>query len=163
MTPLIAAHAFAALTALVLGGWQLFAAKGGGRHRVTGRVWVAAMLFVAVSSFWIKDLNPGQFSFLHVLSVVTIVTVSLGVWNARAGRIAAHRSNMIGSYLGLWGAFIAAVAIPARHVPTFVVTEPLGAAAAAVSIVATSALVIVFARPISDRASSVSHDGAYAG
>lgn len=152
MTPLVAVHAFAALTALLLGAWQLFwSRKGTPAHRIAGRAWVAAMLFVAVSSFGIQDLRPGHFSFLHILSVVTIVTVSLGVWDATRGNIASHRGNMTGSWIGLTFAFVFAVAIPERAVPTFVVTQPIGAAFALAAILMTTALVIGLARVLESR------------
>jgi uncharacterized membrane protein len=144
---LLATHAFAAAVALPLGGWQLFfSTKGSQRHRIVGRTWVVLMLYVSFTSFWIKELEPGRFSYIHILSVVTIVTVSLGVWAARRGNIDSHRGNMIGSWLGLLGAFIGAVAVPVRHIPQFVVTEPLQAVAALVAVLATTTAVLVIAR-----------------
>ena len=59
------------------------------------------MLYVSFTSFWIKELEPGEFSLIHILSVVTIVTVSLGIWAAWRGNIQSHRGNMIGSWMGL--------------------------------------------------------------
>lgn len=143
-TILLATHAFAASVALPLGAWQLFfSTKGDHRHRVAGRVWVVLMLFVSFSSFWIKELRPGEYSVIHLLSILTIVTVSLGIWSARRGNIAAHRGNMIGSWCGLVGAFIGAVAVPVRHIPTFVVAQPADAAVAALLVVLTSAAIVV--------------------
>lgn len=128
MTPLLLSHVLAALVALPLGGYQLFRpTKGDAQHVLLGRVWVGLMLWVAISSFWIRDLRPGQLSLLHVLSVVTLVTVTLGVVSARRGNIAAHRGNMRGSWLGMCGAFIGAVAVPQRVIPTFVMSRPLDA------------------------------------
>ncbi len=140
---LLATHAFAAAVALPLGGWQLFVStKGDHQHRIVGRAWAALMLYVSVTSFWITELEPGRFSFLHVLSIVTLITVSLGVWSARRGNIESHRGNMIGSWLGLLGAFIAAVVIPARHIPQFVLTEPMQASAALAAVLITTAAVL---------------------
>jgi uncharacterized membrane protein len=143
VTPLIATHAFAALTSLLLGGWQLFLSpKGTQVHRIVGRVWVALMLYVSISSFWITELRPGHFSFLHILSVVTLTTVTLGVIQARRGRIRSHLGNMRGSWIGLCFAFVFAVAVPVRLIPQFIVTEPAGAAAAAAVVVITTTLII---------------------
>ena len=50
-------HAIAALTALGLGAVQLAAPKGTLPHRTIGWVWVALMVTVAASSFWIHDLR----------------------------------------------------------------------------------------------------------
>ena len=140
---LIATHAFAASVALPLGAWQLFfSTKGDHRHRVAGRVWVALMLYASFTSFWIKELKHGEFSLIHILSVVTIVTVSLGLWSAVRGNIESHRGNMIGSWMGLCGAFIGAVAVPARDIPTFVVTEPADAAVATALVILTTAAIV---------------------
>lgn len=143
MTPLIATHAFAALTSLLLGGWQLFLSpKGKPVHRFVGRVWVSLMLFVSISSFWLRDLREGQFSLLHILSVVTIVTVSLGVNDVRRGNLRSHIGNMGGSWIGLCFAFVFAVAIPGRHVPQFVLTQPLQAAVAGLTVIITTMAVV---------------------
>jgi uncharacterized membrane protein len=145
MTPLIAAHAFAALTSVLLGAWQLFfSVKGDGAHRAVGRVWTTLMLFVAVSSFWIQELRTGRFSLLHILSVVTIVTVTLGVVAIARGDRLGHRGNMTGSWIGLCIAGIFAVVIPQRHIPQFVVNEPTQALAAG-ALVLTASAGLIFA------------------
>ena len=100
-TLLIVTHVVGALTSVVLGGYQVWRRpKGDTRHRLLGRVWVVLILWTAISSFWIRHINEGAFSWLHVLSVVTLVTVTLGVVNAVRGNVPAHRGNMVGSWLG---------------------------------------------------------------
>jgi uncharacterized membrane protein len=151
-TLLVASHAFAASVAIPLGGYQLFRRpRGDRRHRVVGRVWVAAMLYVSVTSFWLRDLRPGQLSFLHVLSVVTVVSVTLGVVAARRQDLARHRACMRGAWFGLLGAFVGAVAVPVRLIPRFALSEPGQAAAAALSVAATFVVVIALAI-VTDRA-----------
>jgi uncharacterized membrane protein len=143
MTPLIATHALAALTSLLVGGWQLFfSTKGSEAHRIVGRVWVAAMYYVAVTSFWIQELRPGHLSALHILSTVTIITVPIGLVSAMRGNIASHRGNMTGNWIGLCFAFVFAVAIPERRIPQFVVTEPAGALAAGLTVIVTSVALV---------------------
>lgn len=117
-TVLIAAHAVAATLAMVLGAVNLLRRRRGDLpHRVIGRTWIGAMYLTAVSSFWIQELRPGSFSWIHGLSVLTIITLTLGLWNARRGRVAAHAGNMIGTYLGLIGAFLGVVVVPSRLIP----------------------------------------------
>lgn len=153
-TLLVAAHAAAAIVCLMLGGYQLARrVKGDVSHRVTGWIWVFGMLFVATSSFAIRDLRDGRLSLLHVLSAVTLVTVTLGVVAVRRGNLAAHKGNMRGSWFGLVGAFVGAVAVPRRHIPTFVVAEPLGALAALVALVGLTVAVIGLSRAV-DRATA---------
>jgi uncharacterized membrane protein len=143
MTVLIATHAFSALTSLLLGGWQLFfSVKGDAVHRFAGKVWVLLMLYVSVSSFWIRELRPGRFSLLHILSVVTIVSVILGIRDARRGNLRGHIGNMRGSWIGLSVAFVFAVAVPVRAIPQFVLTDPKQAAIAGLSVIVVAAVIV---------------------
>ena len=156
-TPLLLSHVFAALTSVVLGGYQLWRRpRGDARHRLLGRTWAVLLLWTAITSFWIRDINDGAFSWLHVLSVVTLVTVTLGVVNARRGNIQAHRGNMVGSWLGAVGAMLAATAIPGRMIPTYAVAEPGGALAFAASVLVMTVLLVLIgarlARVLDDRA-----------
>lgn len=125
---LVAAHAATAVLAVGLGGYSLLRRrKGDTVHRLVGWTWVLGMTFVATSSFAIRDLRDGRLSLLHVLSLVTLTALVLGIRAARRHDQASHRGNMLGSYLGLVGAFVGAVAVPGRLVPTFVLTQPLQA------------------------------------
>jgi uncharacterized membrane protein len=115
---LIVLHAVAATLAMVVGAVNLVRRRRGDLpHRAIGRVWLGCMYFTATSSFWIQQLRPGSFSWIHGLSAFTIVTLTLGLWNARRGRIRAHAGNMIGTYVGLWGAFVGVAVVPTRLVP----------------------------------------------
>src|SRR5262249_40434745 len=107
----IVPHAVGAAVALVLGAYNLIRrTKGDRRHRWIGRVWVIAMYWTVLSSFAIRELRPGHFSWIHGLSLFTFVTLSIGLWAALTHRVGLHRRFMTGSYLGLVGAFIGAVA-----------------------------------------------------
>jgi uncharacterized membrane protein len=124
-TLLIALHAAGATLAVALGGFQLLRRRRGDLlHRRIGRLWMADMYWVAFSSFGIRQLDPGHFTWIHALSAWTIVSLSLAVWTARRGNIRAHRAWATGSYLGLLGAGIAAVAIPSRLVPQTAMHAP---------------------------------------
>ncbi len=91
----ISSHALAALTALVLGTVQLAAPKGTLNHKVTGYIWVAAMFWVAVSSFAIHTIRLfGPWSPIHLLSVLTLVSLPAGIYAARRGKIATHKRAM---------------------------------------------------------------------
>ena len=97
-TPVVAVHALAAASAVVLGAWLLQARKGNRAHRIGGWIWVLCMATVAGLSFAIR--RPEGFSWIHGLSVFTLVTLATGVAFARAHRVRAHRANMIGLYAG---------------------------------------------------------------
>src|SRR4051812_8431008 len=124
-TLLIAAHAVGATLALMLGAYVVLRRRKGDRtHRRLGRVWVISMYWVAFSSFGIQRLTPGHFSWIHGLSAWTIVSLTVAVWAARTGRVRAHRQFVVGSYLGLVGAGLAATAFPVRLVPQTIVPAP---------------------------------------
>ena len=97
-TPVIVTHALAAGAAVVLGAGLLRARKGHLAHRLWGWVWVLSMATVAGLSFAIR--GPNGFSWIHGLSVFTLVTLVAGVAAARARRVRAHRSSMIALYVG---------------------------------------------------------------
>ena len=118
-TALVAAHAVAATLALVLGAAQLLRRHFGDRvHRVVGRTWVACMYGVAGSSFLIRGLTPGSFSWIHILSVVTIVSLTAGLIAIRRRNVLRHAINMTLTYVGLIGALVGVVAVPSRLGPT---------------------------------------------
>jgi len=143
MTPLIATHAFSALTAILLGAWQLFFSHKGSRlHRLVGRVWVGLMLYVSVTSFWIREIRHGQFSLLHILSIVTIVSVILGIFDARRGNLRSHVGNMRGSWIGLCFAGAFALAVPGRAVPQFVLADPKQAVSAGFAVMVTAVVIV---------------------
>ncbi|HEV3044192.1 MAG TPA: DUF2306 domain-containing protein [Roseiarcus sp.] len=111
LAPLLAApahviiHAFLATAALIVGAAVLFLQKGTALHKALGRVWATLMMIVAGLSFAITGLNPGHYSAIHILSIVTLTTVPYAIWRRRVGDIRAHATAMIANYCGL---FIAA-------------------------------------------------------
>jgi uncharacterized membrane protein len=94
--PQIPLHAFAAMAAFVLGVVQLAAPKGTLPHRALGWVWVALMMAVALSSFWIHQIRlVGPWSPIHLLSIFVLMVVPLGVWRAHRHQVADHRRIMV--------------------------------------------------------------------
>ena len=100
-SPAIQAHAFAAMAALALGIVQLSAPKGTVPHRTIGWIWVALMLAVSVSSFFIHQLRVlGPWSPIHLLSILTLVALPLAVLAAHRHAVDRHRRAMISIFLG---------------------------------------------------------------
>jgi len=99
--PVIQVHAYAALLAFGLGVVMLLRRKGTGSHKALGRVWVGLMALVAGSSFFIWGLRQvGPFSWIHLLSIGTLIALFLAVRDIRRGRVEAHRSAMIAIFFG---------------------------------------------------------------
>jgi uncharacterized membrane protein len=99
--PAIQLHAFTAMAAFALGAIQLSAPKGTLPHRTAGWIWVALMVIVAVSSFFIHDLRIWDaWSPIHLLSVFTLAMLPLAVMHARRHRVDRHRRAMVAIFVG---------------------------------------------------------------
>ena len=107
----------AILPALVLAVLILYREKGTKSHKMFGRVWVLLMLVSAISSFFIK--SEGQFSWIHILSVVSISSVCVGVLAIRKNLRKLHSICMISAYAGAIVAGVVATLTPGRFVYEF--------------------------------------------
>ena len=142
-TVLVAAHAAGATLAVLLGGYNLWLSrKGDLLHRRIGRIWFVTMYWVAFSSFGIQRLHPGHFSWIHGLSAWTIVSLTVALWAAMTHRVDLHKGFVAGSYFGLLGAGIAAVAFPVRLVPQTAMHAPLSLLAALAGVTVVAYLVV---------------------
>ena len=100
-TPAIKVHAFAAMSAFALGIVQLSAPKGTLAHRTIGWIWVALMVAVALSSFWIHQLRIwGPWSPIHLISIFTLAMLPLAVLAAHRHMVTRHRNAMIALFGG---------------------------------------------------------------
>src|SRR5690625_7404900 len=84
-----------------------------------------AMVTVCLSSFWIA---PDGFSWLHGLSIWTLVCMVAAIGGIRRGNVPVHRGFMIGSYLGTLMAFAFAALVPARLIPQLLNSRQIGRA-----------------------------------
>lgn len=114
MTTIVAIHVAVATAAVLLGTGILLMRRGTPRHRWAGRLWVSAMTATAATSFGIRELGRGNFSWLHALSAYVLVGLALAVLAIRRGDVMAHRRQMMGLFTGLVIAGVAAVAVPGR-------------------------------------------------
>ncbi len=107
--PTIQLHVVAAVLAIVLGPIALARRSRDRWHRRAGYAWVLSMAALAASGLFIHSIRMvGPFSPIHLLSLMTLWQLWLGVREARAGKIAAHRYRMQAIYmlaLMLTGAF----------------------------------------------------------
>ncbi|MFM5916398.1 MAG: DUF2306 domain-containing protein [Novosphingobium sp.] len=68
--------------------------RGDDLHRVLGWTWASAMFATGILTLFVRVINPGHLSPIHVLSVLTIVAVPRLVLQARRHRIAQHRRGV---------------------------------------------------------------------
>lgn len=109
-------HLATVLPALPLGLWILLRPKGDKPHRVLGRVWAMLMMITAIDTLLIRNISGGL-NPIHIFSFVTMVSIPMGIWHARSGRIAQHRRAMFGPYVGLVVAGLFAL-VPGRMLGT---------------------------------------------
>lgn len=94
-------HVLTVVPAAFLGAHILLNRKGTPRHKLLGRLWVALMVMTAISTFFIHTIRTwGDFSPIHILSIVVISSCGLAVRHARRGNIRAHKSALISAYVG---------------------------------------------------------------
>lgn len=101
-------HALAAMGALALGVVQFTAPKGTLPHRTLGYVWVALMGTAAITAIFIREINDGAFSWIHILIPITLIGVVELAIRARRGMTVKHRASALVLFLAallLPGAF----------------------------------------------------------
>ena len=100
LRPLIWLHLASVMLPLVITPVQLLRRRGDGVHRMLGWIWALSLFGTALISFGIRDVNDGGFSFIHIFSIITILTVPMVVFAARHHRVARHRRAVRGLVTG---------------------------------------------------------------
>ena len=107
ITPVVAIHLAAALTATAVGALALWARRGGAQrtrlHRAAGYTWVTLMVATAVSAFFIQaTLGPrwGGFGLIHLLIPATLGALFVAFRYLLRGNVEGHRRTMQSLYLG---------------------------------------------------------------
>ena len=91
---IVQVHLATVIYALAVGPIQFLLPKGAALHRALGWSWALAMLTTAIASLGIREINPGQFSAIHIFSVWTLVSLPLAIVFARRGNVPAHRQTI---------------------------------------------------------------------
>ena len=91
-------HLCAALAALVLGVVMLVRRKGTASHKALGRIWVALMLTVAISSLWIPRFL--HLTWIHLFTLLTLLLLPIGIYRIRSGDVRGHARAMKGLFIG---------------------------------------------------------------
>lgn len=138
-------HVAAVLPAIILSPVLLLGRKGTPRHRLLGRIWLAAMVLTASTALLIHEIRLlGPFSPIHLLSVLTLSTCWVIIRSARAGRVAAHRSAVLSL---VWLALVGAGAftlVPGRIMHQVMLTPQGWVGAAILAVVATMLVVLAW-------------------
>lgn len=93
-------HWIAAMLALVFGIIMLIRKKGTPSHKLIGRMFIILMLVTATSSFWIREINRGAFSWIHIFIPLTLFASWEAIHYIRKGNVKSHKRAVIGMFFG---------------------------------------------------------------
>ena len=98
LTPVLAIHLTAAIGAVAIGPFAMWARLGLRQrprlHRAFGYAWVTMMLTTAISALFIRShfgLSWAGFSLIHLLIPVTLVSLGIAFWALARGQIKLHQ------------------------------------------------------------------------
>lgn len=101
--PAIQLHVAAAVVAVVLSAAIVIVRRGTPVHKRIGRAWVAMLVAICISSFWITGMNGSSYSWIHLLSAWTLLGLGKAVWAVRTGDVRVHKYAMISTMAGALG------------------------------------------------------------
>lgn len=91
-------HILVAVGAFCLGGYILMRRKGTKAHKMAGRIFGAFMLVTAMSAIFIRQINNGAFSWIHIFVPITFIGLYQAVTSIRKGNVKAHRKHVLTLY-----------------------------------------------------------------
>jgi uncharacterized membrane protein len=97
-------HLGTIVPAAAIGGLLLAFGKGTPFHRMMGKIYMALMLLTAfITLFMSAEVGPtllNHFGFIHLFSVLVIVTVPRAYIAAKNHNVQSHKYSMLGMYVG---------------------------------------------------------------
>ena len=106
MTPTIAVHMSAAIGALALGPFALWARLGRTQrprlHRAMGYAWVTLIVITALSAMLIRDFrlpNIAGYTPIHLMVPASFIGLGLAFWHLARRNIRGHRISMQLTYI----------------------------------------------------------------
>lgn len=97
-------HLATIVPAFFIGTWMLFNRKGTPSHKALGKVYLVLMAITGVVTLFmpaaVGSRFLGHFGFIHLFSLLTLYSVPTAWFAARRGDVKAHKSSMIGLYVG---------------------------------------------------------------
>ena len=133
LTPLIAVHMSAAITAVLLGPFALWARLGRTTrpriHRALGYAWVTCMVAAALSAVFIRDFglpNIAGYTPIHLLIPLTFFSLYRAFQYLLAGNFQGHRKSMQWLYFSACLVAGAFTLLPGRYLGHLIWSEWLG-------------------------------------
>jgi len=91
---LIWPHLLTVIVAVALTPVMLLRPRGTRAHRQLGWIWVVAMIATSVLSLFVRNVNHGGFSMIHILSIWTLVQVPILARSAQTHNVKRHRRSV---------------------------------------------------------------------
>ncbi len=107
-------HLATVIPAIPLGLYVFVSRKGGARHKLLGKIWLGLMGATAIATLFIRNIESGGFSWIHLFSVLTLIAIPKAILTARRGQIAKHKSHLLGLFVGALLVAGAASFLPGR-------------------------------------------------
>ena len=99
-TPAIIIHTVTAFTALGLGTAMWLRKKGTRSHKMLGRIFVVFMAVTALSSLFIRGINNGSFSWIHLFVPLSLFAIWEIFHHVRRGNVHKHQRAAQGLFFG---------------------------------------------------------------
>ena len=99
-SPAIQIHTATAFMALGLGIAMFMRKKGTPSHKMIGRIFVVFMMMTAISALFIRQLNDGGFSFIHLFVPLSFYAIAELFYYIRKGNIKKHEKAVKGLFFG---------------------------------------------------------------
>ena len=106
-TLILSLHALPGLLAVILGSIVLLSKKGTKTHKRRGYIWLGLMLLLSLTAIFIKEINPGSYSLIHLLIPWTIFSIIFGIYAIKKFKVTKnkvwrnlHQWTMIGLFFG---------------------------------------------------------------
>lgn len=93
-------HLITVIPAIPLGAYVILSRKGGRRHKILGKIWLSMMFVTATATIFIRNVNGGQFSWIHLFTLLTFVAIPQSIISARQGKIEAHKKHLRNFFIG---------------------------------------------------------------
>jgi uncharacterized membrane protein len=93
-------HILVAFGALILGVVMFSRKKGTWAHKMTGRAFALLMLLTALSAIFIRQLNEGSFSWIHIFVPITFFALFETFFYIRKGDVRRHKRAVTGLFFG---------------------------------------------------------------
>lgn len=97
-------HLASVVPCFLIGAWLLARRKGTTVHKRLGRAYVVLILFTALVTLPMPaEVGPrllDHFGYIHLFSVLVLVSVPAAIYSIRRGNVVAHRRHMVGVYVG---------------------------------------------------------------